>query len=80
MGGTFSACARSRLGLSLIQDAHSGFHVLGGYFVERVSDLRHWKSLRLWPSTNSGTKLPSRARSTRMRLFDRAANNRIDRT
>lgn len=36
-------------GFSLIQDARSGFCTLGGVFVDRISDLRHWHPVRLWP-------------------------------
>ena len=40
MGDSFFADPRtSRLGALLIQDARSGFCVLGGSFVERDSDL-----------------------------------------
>ncbi len=39
----------SRLGASFIQDAHNGFCVLVGFFVERASDLRHWQPIRFWP-------------------------------
>jgi hypothetical protein len=42
-------CRVSRLGASFIQDAHNGFCVLVGFFVERASDLRHWQPIRLWP-------------------------------
>ena len=79
MRESFFAGPDSRLRLSFIWDAHSGFRIFSGVFFERASDVRHWKSLRLWPVDSTATKSQSGVRSTRMRLFDRAANNRIDR-
>ena len=55
MGVSFFAGPDSRLGLSLIQDARSGFCVLRGFFVER--DLRHGQPIRLWSVDQHAAKI-----------------------
>ena len=80
MGNSFFPGSDSSVGLSFISDAHSGFRVLGGFFVERASDLCHWQTIRPGPSISTVAKFRSGLGSTRMCLFDRAAANRIDYT
>ena len=57
MGVSSRICQVGRLGLSLIQDARSGFSVVGGFFVERDSDLRHGQPIGLWAVDQHSCKI-----------------------